>query len=230
MQQLLQKPVNMSGLKQIHAARDMSDGLYRIVDDNRDMIARADIPAGENHIAPAAGICPDPRSRLIIEEERCREAPAGLFHVDAQAERFARGNAVLTFGGGEPATCAGIKWIAIRIGRAFSGGEGTARAETRIEQFHLGQTGEGGGIIVKVPALEADGRGPSKPQPRQILNQEGREPRRATNDVDVLHAQEKDASSAASSAVGKESGIGMAEMKLAVGAWGKAIDRAGHKQ
>ncbi len=55
-QQLLQQPVNVRRFQQILGARDMGDFLERIIHRHRKMISRADVLAGQHHVAGKSGI------------------------------------------------------------------------------------------------------------------------------------------------------------------------------
>ena len=68
-EQGLEQTMDMRRFKEIAAARHMRDALDRIVDDDGEMVARADILAGEDDIAPAARVGLDLALLFLVEKK-----------------------------------------------------------------------------------------------------------------------------------------------------------------
>ena len=87
-EQRLEQPVNVGRFEKIPAARDMGDVLQGIVDDDCDMVARADVLSRQDDIAPFPRIGGNITDSEIGEEE-ARRMSSGCHHVEAKVKGLA---------------------------------------------------------------------------------------------------------------------------------------------
>lgn len=87
-EECLEQPVNMGCFEQIPAARDMGNVLQGIVDDNGDVVARADVLSHQDDVAPFLRIGRNITQTKIGEEET-RRMPSGFRHVEAKVKGLA---------------------------------------------------------------------------------------------------------------------------------------------
>ena len=116
-----------------------------------------------------------------------------------------------------------IDWLAFRIRqRTALFCELLARADAGVKQVHCIELVQGGLIVIHVLALDAHRSFEFNAEPLQVPDGCRDEFRFATGGVDVLNPQQQASARQLRHFLVQQSGVGMAQMKPAIGTGGKA--------
>jgi len=229
-EQRLQEPMDCGRGLKVAPAYDIGHALQRVVDDDRQMIARRKIAPPENNVAPGLGRRLDARgTRALAIFDPGEAARRGLErapHVEPEGGFAAADKPLALLGRGKRAAGSGIEGRAIRIALAArrAGDLGTG-AEAGIDEALARETRERRSIVAAMLALPAMGRGKAKPEPGEVVDDRRLETGLAARAVEVLDAQKHEPAGLRREARVHERGIGVAEMERSVGRRGETEDR-----
>ena len=171
LQDRLQHTVDRGGVKQVVAARDMGDRLQGVIVDDGDVVAGADVLAGQDDITPGrrlsgngAGLAVRAGAKLA-KGEVGPGSDDGLGHVEAQGIGLAGRHSALALLRCQQAAMAGVYDGTIGIARALVGGELRTGAEARVEQAQAFKPVDDGDVVVHVARLAANRLRPVEAQP-----------------------------------------------------------------
>jgi hypothetical protein len=230
-QERLEEAVDVGGVEQILAAGDERHPLGRVVDHDREVIARRHVLAGEHHVAEGSGVGLDPAGAHVVPGERpgALERPGD---VQPPGIGLAPSDPPGPLGRVEVAAGAGIE--PLTRGPVGGGGGGgdflahlLARAEAGIEHTRRAQPVERLAVERHALGLADDGPVEAQAEPAQILEDRGGEFRPAALRVEVLEAEQEAPAREPRRVVGEAGGIGMPQMQIARGARGETGDVGG---
>lgn len=220
-EQRLQQAMDRGRSHEVAPARDVRHALQRVVDRDRQVIARRQIATLEDDIAPNL------RRRRMLRGNgalaifspakiRRRGAERGP-HVEAERGLFAAGEAVARMRPGEGAAGSGIERRAVGVAPSVRGARDLrAAAKTGIDKAALIKARERLGVIFAMLALSARRHGKAKPKPGQVVSDGGLESRPAAGLVQVLDAQQRAPAEFVGEALVDQGGVRVAEMERAV--------------
>jgi hypothetical protein len=193
-EQRLQQPMDCGRGKQVAPTHDVCHTLQRVVDDDREMIARRQIPAAEDNVAPNLRRRRTPRGNgalaIFGPAQASRRGVDCALHVEAERGLVAAGKTRTCFSRRESAASAGIEWRSVRVEPA--GGRASdlrAAAEAGVDQAVLIEALKRCSVIVAMLALPARRRRIAKPEPGKVVDNGGDELRLAARTVQILYAQ-----------------------------------------
>jgi DNA-3-methyladenine glycosylase II len=225
-EQRLQQPVHMSGREQVLPARHEGHALQRVVERDREMVARGRILARQHDIAEQEGIDGDAAMRAVREGERAG-APGGLARIEPQGVGLACLHPLAPLRGREMPAGAGVGAVLEPVRRLSGGGDLGARAEAGINEALAFEPGQRGGVILEMLGLAADRALPVEPEPGEVLMDGGLEFGPGARAVDILDAQEEATGLPPGFRPGKEGRMSVTQVKPAGRAGRKARDDGG---
>src|SRR3954447_10764186 len=185
--------------KQVFAAHDIRYALLRVIDNDADVIARADVATRKNDVAP--GLRFGGKRALDIAEFEFGPGPPSdytdsPFHVEPPRRAFAGREPRLAFGRIEVPARAGIKWRAVGIaGPIRAPGNRAqdipARTKAGIDQAAIAHVIERSRILGQMLALPAHRLFQFEAYPGEVLINRTLVFRAAARDIDVFDAQEQ---------------------------------------
>jgi len=192
-EQHLQQAVDRGRGEQVAPTHDVGHPLQGVVDHHREMIARRQIAAAEDNIAPnfrRRRTRRGSRTLAIFGPAETRQRGVeGAPHIEAERRPVAAGEAVARFSRGEGAADSRVERGAVRVSPSVCGARDLrAAAKTRVDQAALIEAGERRRIVVAVLALPARRRRKAKPEPSEVVEDGGLELRFAARAVQVFDA------------------------------------------
>jgi len=196
--------------EEVAAARHQRHILDRVVDGDRQVIARGRVLARKHHVTVTHWIGGDPACFGILPLQRTR-AHDGLRHVDAQRVTLAGGDALPALRLGAGAAGAGIERTFAAVRRGASAGDlpldVAPGAETGIDQAHSAQAIERASVVLEMLGLPPHRAVPVEAEPGEILEDRVGEFGPAAALVDVLDTQQETSARAARANSRDEGGI-----------------------
>ena len=223
----LQHPVDRGGMEQVLSARDVGDAFQRIIVDDGNMVAGADILARQHHVAPGLGIARHQAglacraNPFFPEREIFSAGHDSLCHVEPQRIGLTGDHAALALPFRHQPAEAGIDGSAVRVFRAVDGIQFGPSAEARVKQPQPLQPVDEGDVLVQVFRLAADRLRPFETKPGKVFEDAVDKFLLAAEGVDVLDAQGEQAVMAARLALGEQGRVGVTEVQPAIGAGGE---------
>jgi len=210
----LEHAMEMGRLEKIDTANDVGDPLEGVVVDDREVVTRSDVFADKDGVTEAFG----PGLLQTVDGVGPGKVGAGpgkrFFEVETEGVGVTGGETCLAFPARELSAEPGIEGALAAVGSVsgpvYLAQNVAAGAEAGIQVAGFGKRSRGGGEIVAVFALVADGAFPLKPQPGQVLKNGGGILRRAAGRVDVFDAQEKTPTPLAGEGVGEQGRVSVA--------------------
>jgi hypothetical protein len=232
--QRLQQAVDRSRSKQVPSTHDVGHALKCVIDHHRQMIARRQIAAAEDDVAPnlrrRGALRRDGFLAIFRPAETSRSSVDRAPHVEAERSLVAAGETVACFCRGKRAAGSGIERRAVRVALPSRGsGDLRTAAKAGVDQAPLIEAGERRRVIVAMLALPAR-RGKAKPEPREVVNNRGLKLRFAARAVQIFNAQQHASVDFGSDAFIHQRGIGVAEMERSVWRRRKAQDGYGREE
>lgn len=222
---------------EVPAADDVRDALARVVDHAGEVVARGDILAHDDGVAPGGGVRLDGLGVTVLAELGEGDAACsclglqpveGAVHIEAQGERLIARNPPGDLLLREMLVQAGIERGAVgiaRFGRAPRGfADFGAGGEAGIEQPQLEKRVRGGLVCREMLALAQDGLFPAETEPGEILEDPGDMHFAGAREVDVLDAHEKAPAEALGHVEVQQRRKRMAKVQRTVRTWREAED------
>lgn len=221
----LEDTVEMGGFEKIHAADDVSDALKGVIVDDGEVITGADIFADKDSVAEEFGFCLLNAVKGVGPGEVGAGFGEGFFKVEPEGVGRSGGEAGGTFVGGESPAGPGVKGGLAAVG-GITGAFDFAKdvvpgAEAGVEEAAIVEVPGGGGEVVTVFALDADGGFPFEPEPGEIVEDLSGVPGAAARGVDILDPQDESSAPRFREGKGGEGRVGVAFVKVPGGARGK---------
>jgi len=218
--QRLQEPVDRGRGQEVAPAHDVGYALQRVVDGDRQMVARREIAAPQDRVAPEPWRRPALRGSRALAifhpRERSRRGVERMGHVEAQRRLVAAGETVARLTRGERAAGSGVERRAIRIAAGGGARDLRAAAKTGVDEATAVEAGERRRVVAAMLALPARRLGKAKPKPGEVVDNRRLEARLAAGAIQVLDAQKDEPAGLGGQALVHERGIGVAEMKRSV--------------
>jgi len=227
-EQGLQQPMDPRRGQEIAPARDVRHALQSVVDHNREMIARRQIPAAEDHVAPnlRRGRAVRGNGALAIfgpAEMRCDGVDRAL-HVETKRRLVAAGETVARLSRGERAARSRIERRPVRVAPApGSAPDLRPAAEARVDQALLIEARERPRAVPGMLALLARRR-EAKAEPGKVLDNGGDKLRLGARAVQIFEPKEDASIDFRGDAFIDKRRIGVAEMKRPIRRRRKAED------
>ena len=164
----LQQPVDRGRGKQVASAHDVGHALQRIVDHHRQMVARRQIAAAEDNVAPnlrrRRALGRNAAFAIFDPGEIRRRGVDRAAHVEAESRPVAAREAVARFGRRERAAGSRIERRAVRVATAGGGARDLrAAAKAGVDEAPPVEAGERRRVVVAMLALPAPGAGKRSP-------------------------------------------------------------------
>lgn len=203
----------------------MGDALVGVVEDDGEVVAGAEVVAGDDDVAEGVWAGVDGAEAAVVEgflRENFTslggvETPAGLASAAEFGGDFSRGE--VAAGAGVNEFFSGVRGAA--AGSEFLGNF-AARAKARVHGAEILEGVKGLGVSGKARGLAEGGRGPVEAEPVEIFLDGGKVRFSNARGVDVLEAEKAFAAELARPLPSDVGGVGVPEVEPAGGAWGKA--------
>ena len=167
-----------------------------VVNDYRQMVARRQIAAAQDDVAPDRGLSHTLRGDGALAEfapdKRLRRGGERAPHVEAEGRPFAAREARAPFGGLKRAAGPGVERRAVGVAPALRGARDVGpAAKAGIDKPFVVEPYERRRVIVAMLALAARRRFEAKTEPCEIVDDRGLVLRLATRAVQVFNAQQQ---------------------------------------
>lgn len=225
----LQQALHVGGSKQILTAGDKIDALVRIVQHHGEVIAGADVPAGQNDVTEQCAVDSDharftvraAATFLELEVRHARQAER-TSGVEPPGRDIAGRLAQVTLDRRQvPAGARIQRTIRPLRSRCHAGkfpGNGATRAETGIDEAGLSQPLKSGLIRSAARGLMEHRTIRLQPEPGEFREDRCCVCRGTPGCIQIFHPDQKPATRLMGSLMGDEGGVGMTQMQFAGGA------------